>query len=473
MGNITNLVKGGVGDTAAPENIDPTQLALGIQIEMEHTNDERIAKEIATDHLSEHPDYYTKLAKAGLAHDFTSRPNSGYGDPDAPFNDAPRTGNTDNRYTNMGGKIGGTSSGQVSGRRSEPVHNKTIDIELEEEAFDPTISTAPHDSGTYNSGNDFIGIAEMKTKISKIREYIKKLAREERLKEIGFAHQTPNSPLKYLSLTQKRAYELIQKFVKKIYPNHFEEADRALSIILSLGPDELESNTLEYITRFVNKVTRKEYPEGFVEQLLGLAHRIYNIEDSDISENMKKTKLSLKDQLRNLINEELSNLNSVMEQDTDDLEVDAEDNEVTITLDKGLAQAIYDALTDVLEIEDEEGEEDGEAAPEAPDASVQPSTPTAPAPTPEPSTQPAATTAPATPKPATEPEPETSTAPEEEEPEEESPTVKEAKKWVYESKVKNLLKKNGVSIDKLQLATKKGGKLGQRSRLASTLKKMK
>lgn len=42
------------------------QLAKGIRVEMEHTNDERTAREIALDHLGEDPKYYTKLQKAEL-----------------------------------------------------------------------------------------------------------------------------------------------------------------------------------------------------------------------------------------------------------------------------------------------------------------------------------------------------------------------------------------------------------------------
>lgn len=40
-----------------------TQLSLGIQVEMEHTDDPREAREIALDHLMELPDYYSRLAK--------------------------------------------------------------------------------------------------------------------------------------------------------------------------------------------------------------------------------------------------------------------------------------------------------------------------------------------------------------------------------------------------------------------------
>jgi len=43
-----------------------SQLRLGIKTEMEHTDNKKQAKEIAMDHLSEDPKYYTKLKKAKL-----------------------------------------------------------------------------------------------------------------------------------------------------------------------------------------------------------------------------------------------------------------------------------------------------------------------------------------------------------------------------------------------------------------------
>jgi hypothetical protein len=39
------------------------QLEKGIRVEMEHTTDPEIAKEIALDHLMEDPNYYDKLEK--------------------------------------------------------------------------------------------------------------------------------------------------------------------------------------------------------------------------------------------------------------------------------------------------------------------------------------------------------------------------------------------------------------------------
>lgn len=45
------------------ETVDETQLQKGIEHEMEHTNDEYIARLIALDHLYEIPDYYDQLSK--------------------------------------------------------------------------------------------------------------------------------------------------------------------------------------------------------------------------------------------------------------------------------------------------------------------------------------------------------------------------------------------------------------------------
>jgi len=50
-------------DTRPDDDYDPQQLAMGIEVEMEHTDNEEIAKRIAKDHLDEFPDYYTRLAK--------------------------------------------------------------------------------------------------------------------------------------------------------------------------------------------------------------------------------------------------------------------------------------------------------------------------------------------------------------------------------------------------------------------------
>ena len=51
---------------AKEEDVDPKELKMGIEVEMEHTDSKKKAKVIALQHLAEDPKYYTKLAKVGL-----------------------------------------------------------------------------------------------------------------------------------------------------------------------------------------------------------------------------------------------------------------------------------------------------------------------------------------------------------------------------------------------------------------------
>ena len=54
--------EGKAAEAGLTENdVDPDQLAMGIEVEKEHTSDEEEAKKIALDHLAEFPDYYTHL----------------------------------------------------------------------------------------------------------------------------------------------------------------------------------------------------------------------------------------------------------------------------------------------------------------------------------------------------------------------------------------------------------------------------
>lgn len=66
-------IKGGKADNMSVEDIANKfgvtvtkinkELEMGIEVEMEHTKSKKLAKEIAMDHLSEMPDYYTRLKK--------------------------------------------------------------------------------------------------------------------------------------------------------------------------------------------------------------------------------------------------------------------------------------------------------------------------------------------------------------------------------------------------------------------------
>jgi len=58
-----DLVPGGKGDKLSEKDVDPGQLRMGISVELEHTKNKALAKEIALDHLAEDPKYYSKLKK--------------------------------------------------------------------------------------------------------------------------------------------------------------------------------------------------------------------------------------------------------------------------------------------------------------------------------------------------------------------------------------------------------------------------
>ena len=56
-------MKGGRADGKAITKYDLNELLMGIKVEQEHTTSKMRALEIATDHLEEFGDYYTRLLK--------------------------------------------------------------------------------------------------------------------------------------------------------------------------------------------------------------------------------------------------------------------------------------------------------------------------------------------------------------------------------------------------------------------------
>lgn len=71
--NESNKLKGGKADKLKPENIAKkfkltlskiqAQIRKGKKVESEHTDDEEKQLEIASDHLTEFPDYYDRIEK--------------------------------------------------------------------------------------------------------------------------------------------------------------------------------------------------------------------------------------------------------------------------------------------------------------------------------------------------------------------------------------------------------------------------
>lgn len=60
-GLADHLKKKGEHRRGSAVRIDPRQLAMGIRVEMEHSDNREVAREIALDHLAEDPNYYTHL----------------------------------------------------------------------------------------------------------------------------------------------------------------------------------------------------------------------------------------------------------------------------------------------------------------------------------------------------------------------------------------------------------------------------
>ena len=56
----------GKGKDLNPNQIHPSELRMGIKVEMEHTDDPKKAEKIALDHLAENPYYYTALKLSGV-----------------------------------------------------------------------------------------------------------------------------------------------------------------------------------------------------------------------------------------------------------------------------------------------------------------------------------------------------------------------------------------------------------------------
>jgi len=56
-----DVLPGGKADDADESEFDPIQIKQGIRIEREHAKDDKVAKEIAMDHLREDPRYYSLL----------------------------------------------------------------------------------------------------------------------------------------------------------------------------------------------------------------------------------------------------------------------------------------------------------------------------------------------------------------------------------------------------------------------------
>ena len=402
---INNLDKlpGGVGDRTPTDQIDPIQLSTGIQIEMEHTNDTGVAQSIAMDHLTEDPKYYSKLVAAGLASEFKPSTGSGFGDTNQSINDASRVGNNGLQKGNMGGSIGGTSNGEVDGRRSEPIVNKTIDIELEGQTFNSLEEAMLDEKKRRKSGK-------------------------------GKRKPKPTNP----ALWARAKSAARSKF--DVYPSAYANGWAAKWYKSKGGGWRMSES-------YPARAMESPFPADATMTGSGTNGSGYDFVGYAENKQTTMNKQQLKEAIKRMIRE--------MEQD--DVSVDAEKESVTITLDRELAQKLHDLLMTQLQPEGDE-------------------------------TQPSAPTMDQDQLP-----PEGSAGGEAEAGDqqsvgditsEQSNEIDETKqKWIQKAihpGKKGALKKaldvpagQKIPSKKLAMAAKKGGKLGQRARLAVTLRKLK
>jgi hypothetical protein len=415
---INNLDKlsGGIGDNTPTTEVDPIQLSTGIQIEMEHTNDTEIAQSIAMDHLTEDPKYYSKLVAAGLASEFKPSTGSGLGDTNQSINDKSRVGNKGLQKGNVVGTIGGTSNGQVDGRNSEPIINKTIDIELENQTFSSLEEAMLDEKKRRKSGK---GKRKRKPK--------------------------PTNP----ALWARAKSAARSKF--DVYPSAYANG-WAAKWYKSKGGGWRMSEA------YPTQAMESSFPlDG---TMVGSGTNGSGYDFVGYAESKKTmNKQQLKEAIKRMIRE--------MEQD--DVNVDAEKESVTITLDRELAQKLHALLMTQLAPAGEDAEQTP-AGPEDANAVV-------PA---EDDTEATAANMSSDQLPIKAGEESGESV--DDITSDESDSMDEAKKkWIQKaiSKPGALKKQLGVSADKkipagkLAVAVKKGGKVGQRARLAMTLRKLK
>ena len=386
---INNLVKvpGGVGDKTPTDQVDPNQLSVGVQIEMEHTNDHEIAQEIAMDHLTEDPQYYTKLIKAGLASEFQPSHSSGFGDPDQGFNDSSRVGHGGLKKGNMHGKAGNTPNGQVDGRNSDPIVNKTIDIELEEK------------------------------------------------KKKGKRRPKPTNP----ALWARAKAAARAKF--DVYPSAYANGWAARWYKSKGGGWRMSE-------AYPAQAMESPFPSSASSDSPGTFGGGYDFVGYAENKQTTMNKQQLKEAIKRMIRE--------IEQD--DVSVDAEKEKVTITLDRELAQKLHDLLMTQLQPEQPEGDEAQDQAPTMDQDQLPPQG-------------------------SAGGEANVDQSVGDITPEQSNEIDETKKKWIQKAihpGKKGALKKalhvptdEKIPAGKLAAAAKKGGKLGQRARLAMTLRKLK
>jgi hypothetical protein len=77
---VGELISGGKGEGKSPLEFAPDQIKKGMKVEMEHTDDPMLSLEIALDHLTEDPEYYTEKETPETSAQFGAAKDAGEDD---------------------------------------------------------------------------------------------------------------------------------------------------------------------------------------------------------------------------------------------------------------------------------------------------------------------------------------------------------------------------------------------------------
>lgn len=188
-GVTEDKLPGGQGDKLKPEDVDPKELEMGIKYELDHTKDKQIAQEIALDHLSEDPKYYTKLKTAGIDEGiFSSDPLGKLKGKEISFT------------TKNGDQLNSVSSKAVSSKLDKGgawiitlAGNQTLAI-TKGGTKGVYFKTKDQHEKVADLGQDLKAAADKVFKESQIKEQIKAVLREKLLKEYVGSLPTEEGP---------------------------------------------------------------------------------------------------------------------------------------------------------------------------------------------------------------------------------------------------------------------------------------
>ena len=150
--DLVNKHKKNTKNQTRIESVVKSQLNKGIKVEMEHTNDKKIAKEIAIDHIYEDLHYYDKLKKMGTKEELIrGKFHKGVTDDvtkstklKKPIGKMTSMSKSENKEA-----TGSGSSGQYSGPLFSGNMNKKSNVSESEEGGETTEATSTASSGAY------------------------------------------------------------------------------------------------------------------------------------------------------------------------------------------------------------------------------------------------------------------------------------------------------------------------------------